>query len=38
MDTHVVTLKTRVMLHLPGACPDTDILHRALERLPRLAC
>ncbi len=28
--TRVVTLKTRVMSHLPSACPDKDIL--------RLAC
>ena len=36
--TRVVALKTRVMLHLPSACPDKDILRLALERLPRLAC
>ena len=36
--TRVVALKTRVMLHLPSACPNTDILRLALERLPRLAC
>lgn len=34
----VVALKTRVMLHLPSACPDKAILRLALERLPRLAC
>jgi Transposase DDE domain group 1 len=32
----VVALKTRVMLHLPSACPDQAILRLALERLPRL--
>jgi hypothetical protein len=32
----VVELKTRVMLHLPSACPDHAILRLALERLPRL--
>jgi hypothetical protein len=37
VDTRVVTLKTRVMLHLPSAFPDKGILHLALERLPRLA-
>ena len=36
--TRVVALKTRVMLHLPSACPDNAILRLALERLPRLAC
>lgn len=36
--TRVVALKTRVMLHLPNACPDKTILRLALERLPRLAC
>jgi hypothetical protein len=34
----VVALKTRVMLHLPTACPDQAILRHALERLPRLTC
>ena len=34
----VVALKTRVMLHLPTACPDKAILGLALERLPRHAC
>jgi hypothetical protein len=29
-------LKTRVMLHLPSACPDQAIMRLALERLPRL--
>jgi hypothetical protein len=38
LTTRVVALKTRVMLHLPSACPDKDILRLALERLPRLAC
>jgi Transposase DDE domain group 1 len=32
----VVALKTRVMLHLPSACPDQAIMRLALERLPRL--
>jgi hypothetical protein len=32
----VVELKTRVMLHLPSACPIQPILRLALERLPRL--
>jgi hypothetical protein len=36
--TRVVALKTRVMLHLPSACPDKGILRLALERLPRLTC
>lgn len=36
--TRVVALKTRVMLHLPSACPDKAILRLALERLPRLVC
>jgi hypothetical protein len=36
--TRVVALKTRVMLHLPSACPDKAILHLALKRLPRLTC
>ena len=36
--TRVVALKTRVMLHLPSACPDKAILRHALERLPRLTC
>ena len=34
----VVELKTRVMLHLPSACPYQAILRLALERLPRLVC
>ncbi len=34
----VVALKTRVMLHLPSACPDQAILRLALERMPRLVC
>jgi len=34
----VVELKTRVMLHLPAACPDQAILRLVLDRLPRLAC
>jgi hypothetical protein len=36
--TRVVALKTKVMLHLPSACPDKAILRLALERLPRLTC
>lgn len=36
--TRVVTLKTRIMQHLPSACPDKAILRLALERLPRLTC
>jgi Transposase DDE domain group 1 len=36
--TRVVALKTRVMLHLPSACPDKVILGLALERMPRLIC
>jgi hypothetical protein len=32
----VVEWKTRVMLHLPAACPDHAILRFALDRLPRL--
>jgi hypothetical protein len=38
LTTRVVALKTRVMLHLPSACPDTAILRLVRERLPRLAC
>ena len=34
----VVAPKTRVMLHLPSACPDQAIMRLALERLPRLVC
>jgi hypothetical protein len=34
----VVALKTRVMLHLPSACPYQAVLRLGLERLPRLAC
>lgn len=36
--TRVVALKTRIMLHLPSACPDQAVLRLALERLPRLTC
>jgi len=36
--TRVVALKTRVMLHLPSACPNHAILRLALQRLPRLTC
>jgi hypothetical protein len=34
----VVELKTRVMLHLPSACPYQAVLRLALKRLPRLVC
>ena len=34
----VVALKSRVMLHLPSACPNQAILRLALQRLPRLTC
>jgi hypothetical protein len=36
--TRVVALKTKVMLHLPSACPDRAILRLALQRIPRLVC
>ena len=36
--TRVVALKTRVMLHLPSACPHKAILRLVLKRLPRLTC
>ena len=36
--TRVVSLKTRIMLHLPSAYPDKAVLRLALERLPRLTC
>jgi len=32
----VVAWKTKVLVHLPSACPDQAILRLALERLPRL--
>ena len=32
----VVALKTRVMLHLPSACPYQSVLRLALGRMPRL--
>ena len=32
----VVEWKTKVMLHLPSACPDQAILRLVLDRLPRL--
>jgi hypothetical protein len=32
----VVEWKTKVLVHLPSACPDQAILRLALERLPRL--
>jgi Transposase DDE domain group 1 len=32
----VVELKTRVLLHLPCACPSQAVLRLALERLPKL--
>jgi len=34
--TRVVEWKTRVMLHLPSACPHQAILRLVLGRLPRL--
>jgi hypothetical protein len=34
----VVSLKTRVMLHLPSACPDQAVMRLALGQLPRLVC
>ena len=34
--TRAVEWKTRVMLHLPSACPDQAILRLVIERLPRL--
>jgi hypothetical protein len=36
--TRAVALKTRVMLHLPSACPHRAVLRLALERMPRLIC
>ena len=32
----VVAWKTKVLIHLPSACPDQAILRLVLERLPRL--
>ena len=32
----VVELKTRVVLHLPSACPYQTVLRLALGRMPRL--
>lgn len=32
----VVAWKTKVLVHLPSACPDQALLRLALERLPRL--
>lgn len=32
----ILTWKTKVMVHLPSACPDQAILRLVLERLPRL--
>jgi Transposase DDE domain group 1 len=32
----VVELKTRVLLHLPSACPYQAVLRLALGRMPRL--
>ena len=34
--TRVVEWKTKVMVHLPSACPDKAILRLVLDRLPRL--
>jgi Transposase DDE domain group 1 len=36
--TRVVALKSRVMLHLPSACPSQAILRFAPQRVPRLTC
>jgi hypothetical protein len=32
----VVEMKTMIQVHLPTSCPAQDILHFALERIPRL--
>ena len=32
----VVERKTRILVHLPGACPDTAVLRLLLGRIPRL--
>lgn len=32
----MVEWKTKLLLHLPSACPDQPILRLALDRLPRL--
>jgi len=32
----IVEWKTKVLVHLPNACPDQAILRLVLERLPRL--
>jgi Transposase DDE domain group 1 len=32
----VVEMKTMIRVHLPTSCPAQDILHFALERIPRL--
>jgi hypothetical protein len=36
--TQVVSRKSRILLHMPSACPDRSVLRMALERLPRLTC
>jgi Transposase DDE domain group 1 len=36
LGVRVIGRKTRVMLHLPSACPDHAIPRMALERLPKL--
>lgn len=36
--TQVVSRKSRILLHMPSACPDRSVLRMALERLPRLRC
>ena len=36
--TQVVSRKSRILLHMPSACPDQSVLRMALERLPRLTC
>ena len=32
----VIAWKTKVLVHLPNACPDQAMLRLALDRLPRL--
>src|SRR5215210_2131460 len=36
--TRVVALKSRIVLHLPSACPYEAVLRLGFERLPRLVC
>ena len=33
----VVEMKTRIILHLPSACPAASVMRVLLERLPRMA-